>query len=138
MLRYTMAAAAVVGAVMFTPAHATPPPASVPPQSAPIGYTVPGRDETLALFATWVDAWDDYFPLETYNTVKLGNTFLTAFGSGQDIRLFTTTPGATWSGTYTLPNIASVPGPIAGAGLPIIAAAAGFAAWRRRRVANAA
>lgn len=37
-----------------------------------------------------------------------------------------------------IPTVSSVPAPIVGAGLPVLAALGGFAAWRRRRVASAA
>lgn len=39
--------------------------------------------------------------------------------------------------TFTVDPIQVVPVPVAGAGLPALLAIAGFAAWRRRVVANA-
>lgn len=54
---------------------------------------------------------------------------------------FTFTP-TTNGGKAYIDNVTSaavpVPGPIAGAGLPILVGVAGFAAWRRRKARNAA
>ncbi|TBW32427.1 hypothetical protein EYW49_22075 [Siculibacillus lacustris] len=50
---------------------------------------------------------------------------------------FSDTSAKTFSADMLLANVSvtAVPGPIAGAGLPVVLGLAGFAAWRRRRSA---
>lgn len=132
MMKSAFASAAVLGAVMVAPAQAT-----VPAETAPAYYSFDlftQLADYLNLLDSWKSAWQPYFPSASASGTLFGVTY-TSFVSGFDTRTFTSQAiGGTIGGSYTMP----VPGPIAGAGLPLLAAGIAFAAWRRRRAANAA
>lgn len=135
MIKTALASAAVLGAVMVAPAQATVP--------APVTNNILGQTFASAagLLATFSMAWAPYFDLTapgvTYNAIFAPNVLTAVYSDGLNVRTFVATSSTFFgpmTGNYQMP----VPGPIAGAGLPLLAAGIAFAAWRRRRAANAA
>lgn len=128
MIKRTAAAAALFGSVMVAPAHAVVD--SLPTVNL-LNLTFP---QAASLYSAWLSAWDVHFgPAPTF----LGSPMFSVvtYAEGPHFQSFismTTNTGI--SVQFGMP----VPGPIAGAGLPLIAAGIAFAAWRRRRSATAA
>lgn len=132
MLKTTMASVAVLTAVLAMPAQAVPVPAPVTESIISTPWA-----NVAALFGTFSSTWAPYFDPSDYTAIILPNVITAVFSDGVNVRSFTAVSGTAFgsmNGTYQMP----VPGPIAGAGLPLIAAGLAFAAWRRRRAANAA
>lgn len=97
-----------------------------------------------SLFTSWRAAWTSTFAAESisYTYTGLENVFGIYVGQFSVAAAPALSQSFTYLGAGTVaqfntPGPAPVPGPIAGAGLPIVLGMMGFAAWRRRRAAAA-
>lgn len=128
MNRTTFAAAAILGTVMTAPAHA------IVDSKPEVTFTGLGFSAATAYYNAWIAAWEPQFTVPKIVTTAFPFEYVTFF-EGPHIVTFTT---AFSNAGLTVKFGMPVPGPIAGAGLPLLAAGIAFAAWRRRRAANAA